>query len=111
MTPGLVAYDVLGYGGAWRWDSAASPIYPSGPAAVTLSIGDWVEGAWALDAAVDVEAAHTVALVHYTRADCPSVYSASREVATFPGYTCRAGTTSVVCAPVGDGRWTWANTE
>lgn len=114
VSEGLRAYSVLGYGGATRWTGRHSPLYPSGPSTVTLSVNDdWrpctEDGGWTVDAVVDGAAGRTVVRVHSSPRDVPSSCSASREVASFPGYSCRAqGADGVVCAALAEGFYTWA---
>lgn len=108
VTECLRAYNVLEYRGMYWWSGLASPLYPSGSEAVTLSVEDhFNQNEWAIDAVV--QRSGTGALVHYLRSDCPSVLSANREVVTFPGYTCRAfPSSSVLCATIeANGRYSW----
>lgn len=112
VTESINALNILGYHEEFCWNSFFSPIYPSGPAAVTVSVNDY-EGcdgetgdAWAIDAVIRNGA--TTALVFYGRTNYRSVAATSREVATFPGYSCRALLNgSVVCASMNSGRYTW----
>lgn len=81
------------------WDGSFSPLYPSGSGSVTLSIEDYVDD-WAIDSVITDGVRGP--LVLYLRSDTPSIYSASREVVTFPGFTCRAMNSGTTCYSISD---------
>lgn len=117
MSEGLRAISILDYDESrWYW-GGYSPLYPSGPGAVTLSeqnchhSHDGGSGhMWAIDVVVD-RGRHGP-LVYYDHADCPSVRSTSREIVTFPDYSCRAFVNGgVSCAALGAGQYAWASGE
>lgn len=120
MHKGLVSFSILGVELNYGWSSTASPIYPSGLGIVTVSVenaltnGVEFKGQWAIDSVVRAQGngSHG-ALVHYTRADFPSVWSSTRDVMTAAGYTCRVSIHGPAqCASVADeGRYTWAKTN
>lgn len=113
MSHGLRGYDILDYSAPLSWSSVFSPIYPSGDGAVTVSVkADSGGVAWVVD--VPVISRGTVAnrgpLIHYSADNTPSARESTREVATFPGYTCRTQSGGpVLCHSLGDGRFTWSS--
>lgn len=107
----LSAYSVLGIDAPRSWLGNWSPLYPSGSDTVTLSVEDYGADEWAIDAVIRVSGgtAWRGALVHSHADSVPSVRSATREVVTVPGYTCRLYASSPgQCARISDGRYSWS---
>lgn len=95
MTEVLRAQSILGYDRDFYWAPYWSPIYPIGDSALTVSVEDYQHSnTWAVDVAFSADTAAGMLtdkhFVHYHLADMASVMSASREILTTLGYTCRA---------------------
>lgn len=92
VTTGLRYYSMMSHGHPFRWNPYFSPIYPSGPGALTISIAcaDHYLTDWAVDVVVNTvgSGSHGAEVLYQnTWAD---MSSASRSSVTFPGYTCSA---------------------
>lgn len=104
----LDAFDVLEYPSSYWWYSYFSPLYPSGPDSVTLSVENWyinsveTSHSWAIDVAITTAGqGERGPFVLYDLITAPSVYSASRQFITTPRYTCYSNIIgTVMCAAI-----------